>query len=70
MAGGTVNLYSDSGIQGALVTGDDIAVKVKGNHNIVLLSNLSKFIPKNHVSNARFSTYLKELELLLTSLGK
>ena len=54
-AGGTVNVYSDSDVQGALVTGDDIAVKVIGNHNIVLLSNLSKFfsdIPKNHVSNA------------------
>ena len=69
MAGDTVNVYSDSDVQGALVTGDDIAIKVIGNHNIVLLSNLSN-IPKNHASNARFSTYLKELELLLTSLGK
>ena len=39
VAGDTVNVYSDSDVQGALVTGDDIAVKVIGNHKIVLLKN-------------------------------
>ena len=45
MAGDTVNVYSDSDVQGALVTGDDIAVKLIGNHNI-MFKNRKCFSPK------------------------
>ena len=47
MAGDTVNVYSDSDVQGALVTGDDIAEKLLENHNNILLINLFRYSKNN-----------------------